>query len=175
MLVVAEGSRRKSLDAWGFDSLPKLLSACLDYTQDVCPNCGDYADALVERTGWCISCTQSLGNCCIYCRTEVPENHGRQICWDCKKEQWLARYANLIELVMLTGVKFSKACLMVQDAIRPICVVCGGQIKGGTPGESLFCSNTERCVKVRNKYRRLINNGLAPNLAIIQAVQQKRG
>jgi len=72
---------------------------------------------------------------------------------------------------MLSGMSFNKARVMVADAVRPLCVVCGGPIKGGTPGESLFCSITLKCKQARNKYRRLLNGGMAPNRAINQALK----
>ena len=149
---------------WRFDSFTPVLSACLDYYYDICPNCGQNKQ-LSPSTGWCLSCTKQAG-LCIDCGTEIPENHQRTLCWDCKEERWLKKYGDIIEYLMLSGMSFNKAREMVADAIRPLCVVCQGPIKGGTPGESLFCSTTLRCKRARNKYRRLLAGGMAPNHAI---------
>jgi len=147
------------------------LSACLDYTleEDVCPSCGDLSK-LVESSGWCVACTKSNG-LCIDCGIEVPPQSQRKLCWSCKEERWLKKYGDVIEFLMLSGMSFNKARVMVADAVRPLCVVCGGPIKGGTPGESLFCSITLKCKQARNKYRRLLNGGMAPNRAINQALK----
>jgi hypothetical protein len=144
------------------------LSACLDYQYtDICPNCGQDKE-LVESSGWCISCTKEQG-LCIDCGAVVPENHQRILCWNCKEERWFTKYGDLIEYLMITGLSLNRARLMVADVVRPLCIVCQGPIKGGTPGESLFCSATLACKRVRNKYRRLIARGMAPNRAIDQA------
>jgi hypothetical protein len=148
------------------------LSACLDYSYDICPNCGSEAE-LVESSGWCDSCTKEFttaNNLCIDCGAEVDPNHQRKLCWNCKEERWLKKYGDVIEYLMLGGLSFNKAREMVADAVRPVCVVCGGPIKGGTPGESLFCSTTIRCKQVRNKYRRLINSGVSNDFALEQAM-----
>jgi hypothetical protein len=148
-----------------------ILSACLDYTdeEEICPSCGNLT-VLVESSGWCADCTKHQG-ICIDCGNEIPPAHQRILCWDCKEERWLKKYGDVIEYLMLTGMSFGKARTMVADAIRPLCVVCGGPIKGGTPGESLFCSSNLRCKTARNKYRRLQNKGVAPNRALNMAIK----
>jgi hypothetical protein len=152
------------------------LSTCLDYNDyEYCPNCGNYSK-LVESSGFCHACTKEHSiangnNLCTDCGTEIPESHQRKLCWDCKEERWLKKYGDVIEYLMITGMSFNKARGMVADAIRPLCVVCAGPIKGGTPGESLFCSATLACKRARNKYRRLVAGGMAPNRAINQAIK----
>lgn len=158
-----------------FDSSTPRLNACLDYQfeEDYCPNCGALG-YLSEVTGWCNDCTKEhnhSNNLCIECSTPVPFSHGRNLCWDCKQERWLTQYANIIEMVMLTGPSFSAAVVMVKEIVRPICVVCGGPIRGGTPGESMFCSSKPRCVKARQKYRRLLNKGIDSLVAVDLSVR----
>ena len=149
------------------------MSACLDYQYDICPSCGKEAE-LVESSGWCVDCTKEYtsedGNAlCTDCGTEIPPHHQRKLCWNCKEERWLEKYGDPIEFLMLSGLSFNKAREMVADAIRPVCIVCGGPIKGGTPGESLFCSTTLKCKQVKNKYRRLVGNGVESKQALAKA------
>lgn len=153
-----------------------LLSACLEeHYLDYCPSCGKETE-LVESSGWCDACTREYSEAsgvqlCIDCGVEIPASHQRNLCWDCKEERWLKKYGDIIEYLRLTGMSYNKAREMVADAIRPLCVICQGPIKGGTPGESLFCSATVACRKARNKYRRLVAGGTAPNRALNQVIK----
>lgn len=149
------------------------MSACLDYEYEICPNCGDLS-TLDETSGWCAACTgehNSNNGLCVDCGEPVPENHQRNLCWNCKEERWLKKYGDVVEYLMIRGLSFNKAKEMVAEAVRPVCIVCGGPIKGGTPGESLFCSTNLKCKKVRNKYRRLTSGGMPQDVAIIYALE----
>ena len=145
------------------------METSLAYSLDICPNCGDFAD-LDDFTGWCADCSPQVARNSIPCNTcgePVPISYGTTICSKCKREQWLGKYTDDIEFLMAyKGYSFSKARTYVAKIVQPICKCCGRPVKGGTPGETLFCKSNPRCHRRYRQYKRLLKSGLSQEEAL---------
>jgi hypothetical protein len=131
-----------------------------------CPSCGGwFSDADFNHDeGWCKVCARPETPKCRRCGGST-DGH-RTTCTGCRNEAWLVKYEDEIELLVTTkGYSVSYAKTVIVDMVRPICVSCHRPIKGGTPGESLFCTH-DSCRGLYFKYRRLLKRGYSPELAI---------
>lgn len=134
-----------------------------------CPNCGGWFSEVEfdHNEGWCRGCAHSNIPSCRRC----GRNGHYPICKPCRHEIWYERHADEVELLVVTkGYSVSYARKVIVDMVRPICVSCKKPIKGGTPGESLFCSET-KCRGLRFKFRRLLKRGFTPEDAIREVTQ----
>ena len=59
---------------------------------------------------------------------------------------------------MAEGHSFKEAKLIVASLIRPKCVVCSNEIRGGRPN-ALFCAKTDECKKQQSLYFGLRSKG----------------
>ena len=138
-------------------------------TIDYCPSCGEWDKVIDEYTCWCLDCSPQVRNKipCNTCGEYILISNGTTICADCKLEQWLAKYTDDLEfLIVYKGYSFSRARATVARIIRPVCKCCGKSIKGGTPGETLFCKANPRCHKMYRKYKKLMKDGMSAEDAL---------
>lgn len=143
-----------------------MLGHQLEEEIEFCPSCGENA-RLVESTGWCPTCTlatdPNLRLCS--CGQFFSRKAHRSKCWDCRREEWLTRHADAIEVYMLGGLSLSKSIKQVQKDIRPVCQRCKNPIKGGKAGDR-FCRTNEKCEKASDNYSALRKTGLGPDVAL---------
>lgn len=135
---------------------------------DYCPSCGGWDKSIVETTGWCVACSLAHHPDLLYCRRcgdPYPRNKNGLYCSPCKDRNWLEQHIDEVEIYMVQGYKFSVAKRLVAQNIRPTCVVCKQQIRGG-PRTALFCSRTINCIDGRKKYHILIRKGVPSDIAL---------
>lgn len=134
----------------------------------MCPSCGDWFNYLNEQSGWCASCTiaaDPLKRSCTNCGGLFLKTAHFYKCWACRKEEYLERHADQIELYLQWGYSFTAALKQVADDLRPNCHSCGQPIKGGRE-DTKFCQKTKQCRKQALSYQRLKSQGLSPDVAL---------
>lgn len=148
--------------------------------EEYCPSCGSWVEPSEynSETGFCITCSPvSLTPECVRCGGAMKDA-SRTTCHTCRQELWLERYSDELEyFIVVKGYSLTMARVTVTKMIRPVCQCCGKQIKGGTPGESLFCKSNRKCHSMYGKYRRLLSKGLTNEeaLATLKDPQPKGG
>jgi hypothetical protein len=96
---------------------------------------------------------------------------GRSTCRACRREDWLVRYADEIELLVVTkGYTVARARDYLSRSTHPLCYNCGKPIKGGSH-KSLFCKLDKRCHSMYNRYRRLVRSGMTEIQALREVLQ----
>lgn len=144
-----------------------------DGVEEYCPNCGSWVffTHFNTATGWCTDCSplpipeQSCTTC-----GGVSEG-GRNTCRACRREEWLERHIDEIELFVVTkGYSISYARQLVAKLNQPLCYGCGKPIKGGSY-KSLFCKLDKRCHSMYNKYKRLLRTGKSQAEALREVIQ----
>lgn len=137
--------------------------------EEFCTSCGDWfsADEFNYETGWCVECSPvSVVPTCSRCGT-VLKDLRRTTCHHCRQEHWLEQHADELEfLITVKGYSLTQARVTIIKLVRPICQCCKKPIKGGTPGESLFCKSNKACHSMYGKYRRLLSKGLTKDEAL---------
>lgn len=114
----------------------------------LCILCGK-PSILVEKTGWCATCSGLVQRRCVKCHNSFQAEHEDFFCLDCKQEK-----ANEIEeVIVLQRISFARAQAIVWAEYRPVCLCCGDAIKHGTPGRHILCSARAECRKVRRRIK----------------------
>lgn len=152
------------------------VPSLIEQDDNYCPNCGDwYFDSEFNHDeGWCNSCLNSRRQVCTRC--SQPTDGYRTTCQACRLEMWYEKYADEVELLIVTkGYSVSLARQVVSNMVRPICQCCKKPIKGGTPGESLFCKSNKKCHSMYNRYRRLLRKGKSPIEALREVTDGSSG
>lgn len=123
------------------------------YSEELCPSCGDFVEKLNDETGWCDPCSGITPSThCRRCNQPLGANNG--LCNQCKYILWLEKNADAIERVMVQYcVSSAQAKKIVLEQNRPLCLCCLNPIKGGTKGRHFFCTKTAKCRKAQNAYR----------------------
>lgn len=106
---------------------------------EYCPNCGEwYAPQDFDlNTGWCNTCAGVVKN---------------------QLELFLQRNADHIEHYLYKGLTLRVAILKVRADIRPVCVVCGNEIKYANKS-AVFCRQFESCRYYARRYKHLYSRG----------------
>lgn len=118
----------------------------------ICPSCGHW-HILNEITGHCADCSPDY---CISCGSQFyPDAKWRKVCWACRDEAWLKKYADPIEALLSFGYTLDQTRLLVSRDFAPRCTHCGGFIKSGR-GETLFCTKFPQCRSAKRRYRTLV-------------------
>ena len=141
--------------------------AFVDDNEQYCPSCGNWvtSDEFNGETGWCIECSP-VSPLCANCGV-VLRDQTRTMCHACRTELWLERHSDDLELLIVTkSYSVTQARIAVTKMVRPICHCCGKPIKGGTPGESMFCKSNKKCHSMYGRYRRLLKRGLTIEAAL---------
>lgn len=105
----------------------------------LCPKCGHWVTKLKSTTGWCASCSSGLDSYSYH--DDI--------------EQYLEIHADELEHYINLGYTFRQALQRVAISQRPICLCCG-EVIYRAPKNSLFCSKTEKCRQVSNRYKYLV-------------------
>lgn len=135
---------------------------------EVCPNCGNFVDRLVEFTGWCFRCSlptilsiNEAGevtkvNSCIACGKAVGDNTHRK-CRDCRYKDWLLEHGDEIDRCLANGISFYRARRLVSEHANDglTCKSCGGPLKKPPRGIAYFCMKSQ-CRTAQNKLSRLM-------------------
>lgn len=124
--------------------------------EEYCPNCGGWfvLEKFDSYTGWCNACAGVV-------KSQV--------------ELFLQRNADHIEHYLLEGLSLSVAISKVRADIRPICVVCGNEIKYASK-QAVFCRVTENCRYYQRRYKYLYTSkGLTKPQALAQILQELTG
>jgi len=117
----------------------------------VCPNCGEFTDVLLEKTGWCRSCSYfGTGRTSILCDGCGKERYSNP-CSSCKQTDWLKRNADALERYIIAGLSFREAEKRIREEQSPICVNCGDRIKGSS--DAFFCTKRPECRRAKRIYR----------------------
>ena len=106
------------------------------YAKDsLCPNCGEFfsEDEISEETGWCYECSPILEP--IYFKLEL----------------YLEINADHIEHYMAQGRSLWQALDILSQRSRPICLVCGNEIKGAK-SSAVFCRKNAECRRYSRRY-----------------------
>jgi len=124
----------------------------------VCPNCGDFVDYLIVKTGWCRICSYA---------GSVLVN---------KLEQYLAANADEIEHYLLQGKSLNKAIDLVHSKNgRPHCLSCG-RIMDRAPRNAVFCRATKQCRKFSRRYVYLYREkGMTKHAALAKVLEDLNG
>ncbi len=132
--------------------------------QDVCPNCGDFTDYLVNETGWCFKCSapELLGNdegevkVCPGCNKRfIPKNI--RICRTCRKTEFLEKNADEIDRQLAdSNLSLPKAIEATKQSKITKCLCCGAPLKPATRGTAYFCARKTKCRTAYNKLHRYI-------------------
>lgn len=126
-----------------------------------CPSCGNWCDNVITEVGWCTSCYQENkpeSRICMRCSKAFPTHANGNYCSACKVLNWLERNADALEDQMAQGKTFKEAKVYVLSQIRPKCVVCHSEIRGGRTN-ALFCGKTDECRKQQSLYFGLRSKG----------------
>lgn len=132
-----------------------------------CPSCGTWG-LVVEEVGWCEACItlhRPDNSVCRRCGALFPSNKRGYYCSTCKELNWLEKHADELEELLSQGHSLRRAKAIVATNIRPKCIVCQGEIRGGRPN-ALFCGKTDECVKARRFYLRLKSRGATTEVAV---------
>lgn len=124
--------------------------------EEYCPNCGEWfaLEKFDSYTGWCNSCAGVVKN---------------------QLELFYQRNADHIEHYLLEGIGLRLAILKVRADIRPICVVCGNEIKYANKS-AVFCRNNTSCCYYARRYKYLYTSkGLTKSQALAQIMQELTG
>lgn len=124
--------------------------------EEYCPNCGEwYAPSVFDyNTGWCNACAGVV-------RTQL--------------ELFLQRNADHIEHYLLGGYALSVAISKVRADIRPICVVCGNEIKHASK-QAVFCRANDNCRHYARRYKYLYTTkSITKPQALAQILQELTG
>lgn len=133
----------------------------LQSDDNYCPNCGDWFidQAFDFNEGWCRGCASSLRAAPTCSRCGRDTDGSRTMCEPCRKESWLERNADDVELLVVTkGYSVYFAIKTVSIMVRPVCQCCHKPIVGGSPS-ALFCKVDKRCRVMYNRYRQLRRKG----------------
>jgi hypothetical protein len=135
---------------------------------ELCPSCGHWTNAYVEELGFCLECAKERGYdvCKICLRQFITSSFDRDICRECRIEQWHSQHADDLELHMSQGLGIDQARRKVYENLRPKCVVCGTGIKSGAQNGAKFCSTSERCKRARRLYTNARQRGQSPERAV---------
>jgi len=139
-------------------SLPEL---------EVCPECGNFCDALNEHTGWCYQC--SPPNCD---KCGGPRTSDHKTCISCQREAWVIRNADRLEELIAQGLDYSNAKSKIVSENRAICVVCSSEIPGKHKQNTLFCKKNKECRKARKRYIRGLGNGKSKVESLEEALRE---
>ena len=143
---------------------------------EVCPNCGNLVELLLDDTGWCPTCTllplhAGGASLCAHCGA-VHKETGR-LCGRCKRENWNKKHSSVIKVYMDKGYTYREARALASEVSRPLCVICGQRIKGGNE-RSMFCSATTECRRARRRYLYLYQSKGIPKATALNQVIQER-
>lgn len=128
---------------------------------EFCPKCGEFADELNERTGFCFECTPS-----VHTKSEPAS----------RVERWLIKYADHVEYVMqVQQITAKLAIVEVHATYKATCIICNGPIKHGTHGRHFLCNTHPECKKARRRYKYLIyDKGFTKEAALEAITPQER-
>lgn len=124
--------------------------------EEYCPNCGEWITPTEFdlNTGWC-------NNCAGVVKSQL--------------ELFLQRNADHIEHYLLEGMSLKLALLKVRADIRPICVVCGNEIKYASK-QAVFCTTTQACRYWQRRYKHLYTSkDLTKSQALAQILHELTG
>lgn len=114
-----------------------------------------------------MECSPKESNACTHCGN-VRTDLSRTTCGSCRRELWLQRHADEIELlVIVKGYSVYQAQQTVVKIVRPICIACGRVIKGGQEGVLFHGRNqSKQCYAAYRKFKQLQNQGLTTDEAL---------
>lgn len=118
-------------------------------------------------TGWCPTCSGIIEGeltnvVCVRCKT-VFQSRGEFICNQCKEDDW----ANEIEQLMVLGVSFTRAKLLVAKNNQAVCLCCGETMPRATKGRHLFCTNHKQCKSASRRVKHLrLDKGMNKEAAL---------
>jgi hypothetical protein len=103
----------------------------------LCPNCGEfYLESEVnDLTGWCYQCSPDSAVDSAFFKLEL----------------YLAQNADAIEHYMAQGRSLWQALDFLPQSRRPLCLVCGNEIKGAK-GSAVFCRKNPECRRYSRRY-----------------------
>ena len=110
------------------------LTLVYDDNEFLCTNCGEfYPDVEInEITGWCFKCSPSSP---LYFKLEAYLEHN----------------ADHIEHYLAQGRSLWQALDLLSQHKRPICLVCGNEIKGAK-SSAVFCRKNAECRRYSRRY-----------------------
>lgn len=104
--------------------------------EELCPNCGQFYSytEINDETGWCYNCSPSA---------DAPIHF--------KLELYLRVNADHIEHYMAQGRSLWQALDLMSQHSRPVCLVCGNEIKHAK-STAIFCRRNKDCRHYSRKY-----------------------
>jgi hypothetical protein len=149
------------------------VSALPDAIEEYCASCGSWVSFLNFNydTGWCTECSGQIDDRarCIHCSNVLQgSDQYRTTCRTCRQENWLTEHGDQIELLMIVrGLTFQQARVVIIEISRPICQACKQPIKGAKTG-ALFHKRNENkaCHTVYLKFKSLTKSGLTIDQAL---------
>jgi hypothetical protein len=136
------------------------VSAIPATLEEFCASCGEWVSYLNfdYGIGWCNECsgvTPAQEPRCTRCGA-VLDDQSRTTCHTCRQEQWLERYADELELLIVAkGHSVSAATAMIVRMSRPICQWCRSPIVGGREG-ALFHGRSHKNRQCHARYRMFV-------------------
>ena len=111
------------------------LTPLYDDNTSLCPNCGEFYlnSEISEETGWCFNCSPQAAP--IFFKLEL----------------YLKINADHIEHYMAQGRSLWQALDLMSQQSRPICLVCGDEIKHAK-SSAVFCRRNKDCRHYSRKY-----------------------
>ncbi|HYT43221.1 MAG TPA: hypothetical protein VEP90_12860, partial [Methylomirabilota bacterium] len=140
----------------------KIQMAALEQIEEICPNCGEFTNVLVDFTGFCRNCSNAIDRCVLCGQSNGDSRH--TLCRKHRRELWLTKNADAIERYMVMGLTFKEAKDKVKkdNGTKYDCLCCGGHVKA-----TIFCTKTARCRAARERLRYMTNKkGVTRELAL---------